>query len=292
MNAPIAYYTRTLGEASASALFEFRVSPNDYLEWATGKDRIETPSMHEGSAFHCALHEPDVFARRYSEIPNLPLRSAKDREAFLNCIFDVTGVALDDPGGNADSLRLFANRELKLRGSYVLTSESLKTLREMIDSLNKPCHKLARNLAAQGQKELEFRWIDATSGIHCKARIDSWDEQNGVLSDLKRTVAITRRKFKYAVLDHDYHYQEAFYRRALREAGADVKYACFVCGSPEGPVHPWAVYDIPEEAIAECDARISMDLMRLAECIAKNNWPSLNNGEPVTLDIYPERNAP
>ena len=279
------YYARVLGEASASALKEFRISPLQYLDWCNDGGKDETPAMHEGTAFHMALHEPERFACQYVEIPNMPLRSKSDREAFLNCIHDTTGVAIADPGCKSDDLRLFVNVEVAKTGAYLLTHESLTTLRGMVESLNRPCHKLPRSVAAQGVKELELRWIDPDSGISCKARIDSWEEESGLLSDLKRTDSISMWAFKRAVYQYEYHYQNAFYRRAIRAAGGDVKYSCFVCGCPKPRVYPWAIYDIPVEVLDECDERISMDLLCLAECLATNNWPTVNNGEPVTLPM-------
>jgi hypothetical protein len=241
-------------------------------------------------------HEPERFAKTYIEIPSMPLRSEDDKLQFLaqSCI--ATGVRSLDPYNidfdlkktKADELRDFVAREVAKSGSQVLDSESLHTLRSMAKSLNIPQHAEPRSIVARGAKELEIRWTDSISGIECKSRIDSWDESLGILSDLKRTAAITRSAFRREVLNRDYHYQLAFYRRALRSRGEEPKYSCFVCGCPTGPIFPWAIYDLPEEVLDACDAKITCQLIDLAECVNKNNWPSLNGGRAATLDINPD----
>lgn len=282
------YYSRVLGEASASALVEFRVAPLLYWDWCRGRSKPETKPLHEGKAVHCALHEPDRFAKQYVAIPDMPLNSKDNKQAFLDATLgEILGVQRIVNGEKADDLRASVAAELARHGVYILTAGELTTLRGMVESLNLPCHRLARGLASRGKKELEIRWKDTETGVQCKARIDSWDEPIEVESDLKRTVSITERAFRSTVLSNSYHYQRAFYRRGLRALGKEVKKQYFVCGCPEPP-YPWAVYDIPEETIDECDRNISRDLVRLAECLAKDEWPSLNNGEPVTLDIRPE----
>lgn len=296
MNAPINYYTRVLGEASATGLSKLRTSPLDYYEWTFGDEIDPTECMREGTMFHMAIHEPEKFARSYVEIPVMALRSEADKIAFLKAVASETGARACDPSvvtidikkTSADDLRLFAAREVAKAGPQVMTSENLATLRGMAKSLNRPQHNEPRSIIARGKKELELRWKDSISGLQCKARIDSWDEELGILSDLKRTMGITSRAFRREILNRGYHFQLAFYRRALREAGADPKYCCFTCGSPMGPLHHWAVYDLPEETLDACDTQITEDLVRLAECLAKNEWPSLNGGKATTIDIRPE----
>jgi hypothetical protein len=279
------YYTRTLGEASNTALKEFREYPLKYYDWCTGPQKPETPPMHEGKAVHMALHEPELFAKRYVIVPSMPLRSEQDKLDFWDaCGLDAYDIIFDLKKTSADRVREMVSEQYRKRGSEILEADSLATLRAMVASLNLPCHRLARGIASRGLKEHELRWIDPDSGVQCKARIDSWDEQNGVESDLKRTTEVTYRAFRRTVYNYSYHYQRAFYRRGLRANGADPKYQCFVAGSPERP-YPWAVYDVPVEILDECDAQISRDLLSLAECLAKNEWPTINGGEARTLDM-------
>lgn len=57
-----------------------------------------------------------------------------------------------------------------------------------------------------------------------------------------------------------------------------------VCGCPAAPFH-WAVYDLPDDALDACDERISENLVSLAECIAKREFTTINNGKVMTLNI-------
>lgn len=286
----MSYHVRVLGEASSSALKEFRQSEIQYLDWITNGGKLTTTPMRLGTAFHMALHEPDKFARKYVTLPDMSLNSKAAKQEFLDRNYDLIGLSRQWDGEGADKLRETTARDLAASGVFVLTEKELHTLRAMIASLNMPCHALARGLVARGEKEKVLRWKDADSGVQCKALIDSWDQPIGVLSDLKRTTAITERACRYQAIDNGYDFQLTFYRRALKEHGLEVKRSYLVCGCPEPP-YLWAVYDIPEERMEWCDERISEDLIRLAECVATNTWQTINRGEPRTLQIRTEREA-
>lgn len=293
MNAPLRcdYYTKVLGEASNTGLKKFRVSALEYLNWITGENEDETDSMHEGSAFHMALHEPEKFSRTYIEIPSPPfaLNSKAKKLDYVSIIQDTMGLPVSVTGDEkAEELRDAIKKAAVSQGRIVLESESLATMRAMIRSLNSPAHSLARNIVARGKKEHEIRWIDPVSGIPCKARIDSWDQERGIESDLKRTEAITAHSFTRQTLNFDYHFQRAFYRRGLRANGEDVRYSCMVCGSPTRPSYHWAVYDVPNDVLDACNEKISRNLIDLAECVSRNRFPTINNGEAVTLRINAE----
>lgn len=284
----MAYYTRVLGEASASALKEFREYPLKYWHWCHGLDRKSSTRMHLGTAFHCALHEPEKFSKRYVTLPDMPLNSKAAKQEYLDAtVGELLGVQMTANGEKAEDLRDMVASKLAASGIYLLTENELATMRRMVDSLNLPCHALARGIVSRGKKELVLRWKDEESGVQCKAKLDSWDQPIGLLSDLKNTTAIAQHEFRRHVLSMGYAYQDTFYRRGLRANGCEVKRSYFVCVSPDAP-HPWAIYEVPDEVTDACDARISADLIQLAECLSKNAWPTINAGEPVRLNINPE----
>lgn len=287
-NSDRSYYAKALGEASNSAMRRFRISPEDYLDYMTGDDKPSTPPMRVGTALHMALHEPERFSSRYMVIPGMPLRSKDNRRDFLNCVHDITGIPVVDNGADADGLRDHVHATLASSGIWILTDKELTDIRGMVASLNKPCNAMARGIVSRGQKELELRWTDPESGIKCKALLDSWDAENRLLSDVKRTESISEREFRNSCYGFGYHHQLAFYRRGLRANGFDVDYSCFTCGSPVGRVYPWAIYDFEPEVLDACDDRMSRDLDALTKCLATNNWPPLNGGEPRTVHMNVE----
>ena len=294
MNAPLDnptnYHARVLGEASSSALKEFRKSELQYLDWVNNGGKQPTAPMRLGTAFHMAMHEPARFARTYVTIPDMSLNSKSAKQDFLDLNYELIGSSRLYEGESAEVLRNSTAADLTSAGVHVLTEKSLATLRAMSASLNMPCHSLARGLVARGEKEKVLRWKDRDSGVQCKALLDSWDQPIAVLSDLKQTTAITERACRYQAIDFGYDFQLTFYRRALREHELEAKRSYLVCGSPEPP-YLWAVYDIPEERVEWCDERITEDLLRLAECVATNTWQTINRGEPRTLQIRTEREA-
>lgn len=284
----MSYYDRKLGEASSSGLREFRVSPLQYRDWCLGADRKTTQPMRDGTALHMALQEPEKFARKYVVVPSVSLNSDAGKQSLIGECYSYIGQAphygSDIPKMKADELRERIAGDLSARGVFLVEQKTLDTFRSMVESLNLECHRAARSFVANGKKEVELRWTDPETGIACKARLDSWEAERGVLSDIKRTDDISARDFRRSVLDRGYHYQNAMYLRALRANGESSRYSCFVCGQPSPPYH-WAVYDIDADDLREADEEISNNLRDLAECLATDIWPTINSGQPTTIRL-------
>ena len=162
MNAPVTYYANKIGEASATGLSKFRMSPLEYLEWAKGIETEPTGAMREGTAFHMSQHEPERFRKTYITIPCMPLRSEEDKLDFLSACHNETGIKSLDPNNiafdlkkkKADDLRDFVCGEVAKIWRQVLESDSLETLRGMAASLNTSQHAIARGIVSRGKKEL------------------------------------------------------------------------------------------------------------------------------------------
>lgn len=276
----MSYHDKEYGVASSTSMREFRKSGMHYLDWFEN-DTDQTDSTREGSAIHMAFHEPARFAELYRTIPDMALRSHDDKRAFC----EMCGVAADGyEKAKAEELRECVAKSWLARGVRVLPEDSLRTIRRCAESLNLECHERARALVSGGQKEVEFHWVDRETGVKCKALIDSWDPLRGILSDLKRTVNITKGAFFREVKNRELYYQMAFYRRALIEHGESPRAAAWSVVSPERP-YPWAVYEIEIPDLAYVNDVISRDLRRFADCISSGKWPSINNGEPVTVNL-------
>lgn len=287
------YYVRKLDEVTNTGLSRFRESPLAYLDWVNSDDDDETEAQHDGTAFHCAILEPERFRKTYVAIPDVPLNRKGSKQQLVELVQDTVGVKLKSCASpetfSAESLRSTIRVELSALGTEVVSDDWLATTRSMVQSLNEPRHRMQRNLIARGTKERVIHWVDGASGMKCKARIDSWDGELGIESDVKRTHKITEREFRFACFEREklYLYQRAFYRRGLRELGDDVSWQPFVCAQPVRPFY-WPCYTVPADVLDACDRRISEDLIRLAECINKNDWATINGGEPVELKISAE----
>lgn len=287
------YYVRKADEATNTGLSRFRESPLAYIDWVNSYDEDETDAQHDGTAFHCAMLEPDKFSKTYVAIPDVALNRKGSKQQLVDLVQNTVGFELKHcvvPDSlPAEELRTTIRSELRAHGVEVVTDEWLATTRCMVQSLNESHHRMQRNLIVRGVKERVIHWVDQESGMKCKARIDSWDDELGIESDMKRTEKITERAFRFACLDREklYLFQRAFYRRGLRALGEQVSWQPFVCAQPSRPFY-WTCYTVPEDVLDACNRRISEDLIKLAECINKNNWTTIHGGEPVELRISAE----
>ena len=272
------YYDHKIGEANAGGLKAFRDSPLEYIHYIQGAKKA-TRAMSEGRVFHLALQEPEEFARTCRVMPEMPLRSKDDKTAFLaTCGVD------GDPSQKADDLRDHVSQVWALTGVVSVSEQWLATMRAMCDSLNMPQHAEQRTLVVRGKKELELYWADRETGIQCKARVDSWDEETGIVSDLKRTESIGEWEFRRELRNRGYIYQGAWYMRALRESGYDPRTFAFCCASPVAP-HCWASYECDPADLRIADDRHQETLRRLRDCLEANSWQSRNDGETRIISL-------
>lgn len=81
-------------------------------------------------------------------------------------------------------------------------------------------HPQARKLAlTAGVKEAAVFWTDEQTGEPCKARLDKYAEQVGIVLDLKTTKAQNDDEFQDEIAKYDYEMQSAFYADGLAAVG-------------------------------------------------------------------------
>ena len=275
------YYTRKLDEPSNSMLNDFRRSPLAYL---TAEDRESTGPMRFGRAFHLALLEPEKFSHTFLVLPPGNVRSLAGKEAWVADCCIAADVPLEaDAALPADELRNAVATELERHGRTVLTQSDWDTLRHQVDSLNRPEHEDCRRLISACETEVEVHWEHGK--LRPKAKLDLVSREHRIGLDIKTTDDADPDEFRRSVWAYGYHYQEAMYRRAMRDGmglTADAQFA-FILAGKRAPYH-WSWARLPDWQIAEADEQIERDLARLETCCATNVWPGRWTAEPVLLE--------
>jgi len=245
-----AYYKRTLGEASKSGLDQVARSPAHYLAWVTDPeaDAPPTPAMKFGTAFHCAVLEPERFAREYVVLPDFgPLQSSTNR----------------------------AKRDAWIaeRGHPECLSQSdYDTVRWMRDSVLS--HPVAAPLFnGEGESELTLSWQDEETGLPCKARVDRALRHKRVAADLKSCIDGSLEPFARAAHNYGMHRQHAFYATGFAALGEPLDFFGFV---PVEKVRPYAcaVYQLTREDVEKGARLIRRDLRRLADAVSTGEFPA------------------
>lgn len=256
------YHARVLGMASKSALDLLRHSAAHYRAWVAGEiERKSTKSLHLGKAAHCAVLEPERFARQYVIAPD-----------FGDC-------------------RTRANRLERDRwraehpGAIILRNEEGIATMGMIRSL--AAHPSVTALLEGAQTEVTARWEEGE--VPCKARADIDNRELELLADVKSTDDARPEAFSRSVWNYGYHRQDDWYRRGWRALGAAVEGLVFIVVE-KSPPYAVALYELDDAARLRGRQENDSLLARLAYHVERDEWPGFSQSiEPLSLPRWAER---
>ena len=245
----------------------------DALNWSTLSKLATSPALMRyrrdnpepdsaafrlGRAVHCAILEPEAWPARYAVAPDVDRRTKEGKAAY------------------ADFLTTALSIEVLSSGEWDLAERCARAVRS---------HRVAADLLRGGRAEETVQWIDATTGVACKGRLDYLCPDCVV--DLKTTRRATVREFVRDVATFRYHGQVAWYRDGAIAAGLL---------PPDAEAYILAVQTVePYDVIA---ARLSAETMmlgnalwrdllrRYCECRAADIWPGVAP-DLITLDLPP-----
>lgn len=243
------YHQRVLGVVNKGALDQIAKTPAHYRAWVDGADDApaETPALLFGRALHCLVLEPELFATEWAEQPDFGnLRTKAAREARDAWLAEHPGITLLS---SDDWQRLHAMREAVL------------------------AHPVASALLDGGQAEATSVWTDPGTGLLCKARMDCWRPDIGVIGDLKSTVDASPAAFARAVANYRYHVQQAHYAAGAAAHGIEAPTFVFVVVE-KTPPYAVCLYQLDDDAADRGDELRTRDLQRLDACLQADDWPA------------------
>lgn len=218
-------------------------------------EREATDAMSAGTLAHCAILEPDELATRYVVKPDGMSFASKDGKAWRDA--QPAGVAIID------------------QDAYI-TAQRQRDAVMRIGEL--------RRLLSSGVSEVSLFWVDAETGLRCKARVD-WlhtiAPRHVMPLDLKTISDLTPDAVSRAVTNYGYHRQRAHYLNGLRACGlrADDFGFAFVSSS-----YPFlaAPYIVDDETADQGHEEVAELLDRFANCQKSNDWPAFGDGFQLT----------
>jgi exodeoxyribonuclease VIII len=176
------------------------------FEWAKNApvDDEKTDALVSGSAFHCAVLEPQEFASRYAAAPVFNMRTN------------------DGKAQHAEWLQSLPAHVKPL------DSELHRKLMFMRDSVY--AHPTARSvLEACEDRELSGFYVDPVTGARCKFRPDAASRERHIIADLKQVADFDRMDLVFEQLL--YHLQDAMYSTGWHAITGEWPTFVFICCS-------------------------------------------------------------
>lgn len=216
------YHRRELGVLSSSGIKQLLRSPAHYRHWATTEQEKDTDATRFGRAFHMALLEPERFARTYRALPTDAPRkpSITQREAKKPSPETIAAIEWWDAW--------------EASGLIVLDTEDAERIAAMVASVK--AHPWAGPLTTGGRSEVTLRWLDETTGLPCKARVDYFKTgAKRIAVDIKTCIDASYKGFGAAVARYDYDLQNAHYADGFRALGEPLDWYVLLAIESEAP---------------------------------------------------------
>lgn len=248
--------------ASNSRLSKLRQSPA-HLKAYLDEPREDTTSLKIGRAAHTSILEPDDFSRLFVVAQRCE-GTKKDLQQCTNM-----GLAIDDHGEwrcgvHGKGLALDPSRITIGGDKYA----DCQRMREAV--LGRVTSRAL--LTGPGDTELSIVWIDAETGVTCKARPDFANRIYGTLVDLKTTEDASESEFARSIYKWGYHRQSAFYLDGAAAVGLEMEHFTFIPVEKSAP-YASATYRLTDGAVDAGRDELRRLLAIYAECMASNSFP-------------------
>ena len=252
--------------ASASRLSDMRKSAARCRWNIDHPDAEQTSALLLGSAIHCAILEPERFARTY---------------------------ALRPPGDGRTRAVKEAHELQAARGIIGLSGEQMDAVNGVTYAIS--AHDLAGPLLAlpEALREISVVWQEVTTSgfpVYCKIRPDFYDAASRICVDLKTSLHADPMNFPREIYTYGYHRAAAFYMRGLVEAGLACDAYLFLAVEKDPPFE-CALYTLEAAALEAGHAEYMALLDRYGKCLTKNEWPGYPGGVlPIGLPVWAYKN--
>lgn len=203
-----------------------------------------TAEMQLGSALHTAVLQPDIFDEEYMELPKLDRRTKEGKELY---------------------------KQYSESGKILLDSTTVSTVQKMKESLMQ--HPIISSVLSSGSPELScFGCLPEFPHTLVKCRPDWYNEELGVLLDLKTACDASPKAFAKASADYLYHLQNALYQDLFSHvSGKHIQAFLFAVVEKEPP-YAVALYQLDTDAVEKGRDLYRKAILAYNDSLDRNYW--------------------
>lgn len=221
--------------------------------------RSDTESLAIGRAIHTAVFQPELFNSEFLCLPEIDRRTTKGREEYAT-------VVCQNPHKTC------------------LKKDEFNKALEIATEVRSNRHVF--KLIEDAHYELSVQWKDSGTGVLCKARLDCYNEDLGIVLDLKTTIDASPQGFSRKLYSYGYNRQAAWYLESLRAHGESARHFVFVAVEKEPP-YSIGLYRLSDEAIKLSKRENEALLRKYQECVRTDFWPGYTDGiEDISIPQY------
>ena len=266
---------------SSSILKEMGRSPAHCRAKRDGDRDKRTKALDTGIILHCAVLEPERFAREYALPPmriNYPNALATVEEMKSRCETE----GLPKTGKKDDlmarlrehdkHIELWDDILAEYRENKILLSEADMELCQGVMA-SVAAHSKAMKAFQGGVAERTLVWEDEATGELCRARMDYYREDLGMIFDLKSCRDARHDPFQRDIPKYGYHISAAMYLEGARACGLKATGFAWLAIEKE-PTYAIGLYMASAEMLMEGDDRFREYLDLYHACSETDSWPA------------------
>lgn len=219
--------------------------------------REDTASLFFGRAADCYILEPSLFNKKYTVGPDAR-RNSREWKDFESTVPE--GVEILKP----EEFGAILDLSVRVQESAALC------------------------LIQNGQSQVVCVWIDAKTGLLCKARFDYFQEQIPMITDMKTSRSAEPESFAKDIFKFCYYQQAAFYCDGWMAATGetyDPCYAFFVI--EKEPPYVCSAFELGAKSLEAGRIAYRRALDIYAKCLQEDTWPAYFSSTKVTMIDMP-----
>ena len=276
---------------SSTTLKEMRRSPLHCYARKAGERDKTTKTLTLGRLLHCSVLEPERFQEDFAP----PLDAAafpdalKSQDDYKSCCKElglpVSGskAALKERIQSATQDAVFwddllaehtGQRTLVSQGDFDICTGVMASVGQ---------HAKASKVFSGGISERSLFWEDASTGQMCRARMDYYREDLGVVFDLKTTTDARMDAFQRDIFKYGYHISAAMYLAGCRALGLKATSFAWLAIEKEPP-YAIGLYVASADMLLAGLEDYTRFLGTYAECMETSLWPSYSD-DFVTVEL-------
>lgn len=217
-----------------------------FLLHADRQERRQSKEQRFGELAHCAVLEPERYAKRYYHAPKLDRRKTEDKK-------EAERLALAHHGLT----------EVDYETAYQVKSVAAAVSEHPV---------VQAYLTKRSKRELTVVWKDEHSQVLCKGRLDAYDEEAALIIDLKTTKDASPKNFTKSVWQYGYYRQAAWYRDGLRALGKPAQH-CLVIAVEKAEPYAVCCYRVLDSVLDLAKKQNQELLHEYGRCKRQNVWP-------------------
>lgn len=247
---------RAIDAVNASLLWTLKTRSPAHAKWEKEHPSPDTPALILGRAIHSKLLEPTTWDKYYAVRPVCDGRTREGR------------VILDrfrQEAGDRDQLK----------------TDDYETVCQVERSVR---GQQCRELICSGRAEVVIVWVDAKTGLLCKARLD-YERGDGIthyIPDVKSTQNASRDSFERDIAAYGYYMQAAYYCWGWKVLTNEDSVWTWLAVEKDAP---WIakVWEPKKKTMKAGRLACRAALDTYAECVKTGTWPAYGGPEMIEM---------